>query len=58
MKWVPPHGNRATTPDNFSGADAMAKALDDECFGVVAGGGGSVGIPFGGTLFGFPPYDG
>lgn len=34
----------------------MAEALDDGCFGTVTD--GSVSIPFGGSPFGHPPYDG
>jgi hypothetical protein len=40
--WEPDTGSaeweRATTPDDCAGADAMVEALDDGCFGTVIGG--------------------
>ncbi|MFH0340689.1 MAG: transposase [Chromatiales bacterium] len=44
---------RATTPDDFAGADAMVEALDDGGFRTVIGG-SPVGIPIGGSPFGHP----
>ena len=48
---------RATTSADVAGADAMVEALDDECFGTVVAD-RSGGIRFGGSPFGYPPYDG
>jgi hypothetical protein len=42
---------RATTPDDFAGADAMVEALDDRYFGTV------IGVSLVGIAFGGSPYD-